>query len=151
MFEANALWPPVIGRAPIPFGQRVQKAGDTLPSKSGRPLLAPMIYKDTIMKILMSSLINKRYLLVAVLIALTSTYVSARGGGQGFGGFNAISKAQLEATWNGQAGPQHTAIRGVRVQWYADICGNANGHVKDAKDCVNNTKQKKETEVSDTH
>ncbi|SQH78091.1 protein of unknown function [Shewanella benthica] len=32
MFEANALWLPVIGRAPIPFGQRVQKAGGYLPT-----------------------------------------------------------------------------------------------------------------------
>jgi hypothetical protein len=87
-------------------------------------------------------LINKRYLLVGVLIALTSTYVSARGGGQGFGGFNAITKAQLESSWNGHAGPQHTAVRGVKVQWYADACGIANGHVKDEKECMNDTKHK---------
>ncbi|ABV38205.1 hypothetical protein Ssed_3601 [Shewanella sediminis HAW-EB3] len=81
--------------------------------------------------------------MVGVLIALTSTYVSARGGGQGFGGFNSITKAQLESSWNGRAGPQHTAVRGVRVQWYADACGVANGHAKDEKECVKNTKKVK--------
>jgi len=91
----------------------------------------------------MNIFINKQYLLVGVLIALTSTYVSARGGGQGFGGFNAITKAQLESSWNGQAGPQHTAVRGVKVQWYADVCGKANGHVKDAKECMTDTKKVK--------
>jgi len=101
--------------------------------------MAPMKLKDANMNIL----ISKRYLLAGVLIALASTYVSARGGGQGFGGFNAITKAQLEATWNGQAGPQHTAVRGVRVQWYADACGVVNGHTKDAKECMNNTKKAK--------
>ncbi|WP_394147264.1 hypothetical protein [Shewanella atlantica] len=81
--------------------------------------------------------------MIGVLIALTSTYLSARGGGQGFGGYNAISKAQLEATWNGKVGPQHSAVRGVKVQWYADICGVANGHTKDVKACVKSTEKDK--------
>ncbi|ABZ75731.1 hypothetical protein Shal_1162 [Shewanella halifaxensis HAW-EB4] len=83
-----------------------------------------------------------------MLIALTSGNLYARGGGQGFGGYNSISKAELEASWNGQAGPQHTAVRGVKVQWYADACGTANGHVTDAKECIND-KQKSLTTKAD--
>ncbi|CAM3476518.1 hypothetical protein [Shewanella pealeana] len=90
----------------------------------------------------MNILNRKQYvLLLAVLIVSTSGHLFARGGGQGFGGYNAISKAELEASWNGQRGSQHTAIRGVKVQWYADVCGTANGHVTDVKLCINDKKK----------
>ncbi|WP_299808012.1 hypothetical protein [uncultured Shewanella sp.] len=90
----------------------------------------------------MNILNRKQYfLLLAVLIASTSGHVFARGGGQGFGGYNIISKAELEASWNGQAGSQHTAIRGVKVQWYADVCGTANGHVTEVNDCMSDKKK----------
>ncbi|GIU29058.1 hypothetical protein [Shewanella sp. MBTL60-007] len=90
---------------------------------------------------------RKYYLLVAVLIALTSSNLYARGGGQGFGGYNAISKVELEASWNGQAGPQHTAVRGVKVQWYADVCGTANGHATDVKQCINDNAKSPKAKV----
>ena len=97
----------------------------------------------------MNILNRKQYvLLVAVLIALTSGHLFARGGGQGFGGYNIISKAELEASWNGQAGPQHTAVRGVKVQWYADVCGTANGYVIDPKECTNDDKNKPKSKIS---
>lgn len=94
------------------------------------------------------NIINRKHVfLLAVLIALTSGNLYARGGGQGFGGYNSISKAELEASWNGLAGPQHTAVRGVKVQWYADVCGTANGEVRDAKQCISDKQKSPATKL----
>jgi hypothetical protein len=73
----------------------------------------------------MKCLFKKQFILGAVLLGLTSANIFATGGGgAGYAGDLQLKVAKLEADWNGDAGMQQTNAGGVKIQWYADRCGN---------------------------
>lgn len=63
-------------------------------------------------------------IVISALIGLASFGVMAQGGGSGNRGGNVmVEKAELEATWNGKAGTQQSAINGVIIEWQANEAG----------------------------
>ena len=90
-------------------------------------------------------------LVVGVMLSSMSHQVLAYGGGSGgtLGGSPSVAKEQLEAKWNGKAGPQATPISGIIAHWKADACGTLNGIEFDSTKC-DNTDENKETSLRNT-
>jgi hypothetical protein len=73
----------------------------------------------------MKFLIRKPLIVGGMLLALASANVLATGGGGvGHAGDQQLQIVKLEARWNGNAGVQQTNAGGLKIQWYADACGN---------------------------
>ncbi|MGL6261463.1 hypothetical protein [Vibrio sp. WXL210] len=78
-------------------------------------------------------------LTVILLISSFAVAAQSAGGSGGIGGIPSLSKAQLEAQWDGKAGKQSTRIMGIVANWRADVCGTLNGTETDANQCAVNT------------
>lgn len=63
-----------------------------------------------------------RNIVISALVVLSSFGAMAQGSGNR-GGNVMLEKAELEATWNGKAGTQQSAIQGVIVEWQANEQG----------------------------
>ncbi|GIU31560.1 hypothetical protein [Shewanella sp. MBTL60-007] len=75
-------------------------------------------------------------ILAAAQMVISSQAVAHGGSGGSLGGNPVLDKGQLEAKWNGKAGPQSTPISGIIAHWNADACGTLNGKQFDPKKCA---------------